>query len=323
MRSVTASAPAKAILFGEHFVVKGALGVVTAIDLRARVKVTEDRGSSLTIYSRELGGKYKINLNNLESTPKPIAPFARIIKWLKERDYTIYPAIVEVKSNIPLGAGLGSSAATASAFTLSYTALHGAPLNQRELVEATIEAEIEAHGRPSGIDPNISVHGGVIAYRPGHEPVRITVGRELSEYKLVVADSGLKRNTKTAVEFVLDLAARYSDVLDHLYKAANELSKRAITALERGDATTLGELMNINHGLLAAIGVSTPELEDLVYTARRAGALGSKITGAGLGGAIIALVHKDKTPIVVQELRNRAPWTSPVKLGESGVLVES
>ncbi len=321
-RSVTASAPAKIILFGEHFVVKGVLGVVAAIDLRARVRVYEDRGDSITVYSRGIGGKYRIILNNLSGAPKPVAPFARILGWLKERGYTLYPAIVEVNSEIPVKAGLGSSAATAAAFALSYTTLHGDSLDSRGLVDATMEAEIEAHGRPSGIDPNIVVHGGILAYRPGSEPISISSRLDREEYKLVVADSGLKRDTKLAVESVLRLASRYSSVLDHVYRAAEELSKLAVIALEKGDASTLGELMNINHGLLSAIGVSTRELEELVYRARKAGALGSKITGAGMGGSIIALCYKSNVRSIIRELAPSASWASSVGFEYNGVLIE-
>ena len=64
------------------------------------------------------------------------------------------------------------------------------------------------------------------------------------------------------------------------------LSQTGLDALLRGDKQKLGDLMNINHGLLSAIGVSTIELDDLVYAARREGALGAKLTGAGGGGCL-------------------------------------
>ena len=79
--------------------------------------------------------------------------------------------------------------------------------------------------------------------------------------------------------------------------------------------------MNINHGLLSAIGVSTPELEELVYAARRAGALGSKLTGAGWGGSIIALPSPGSVEAVLEALRSRSGWVRALGSGVRGAQV--
>ena len=97
--------------------------------------------------------------------------------------------------------------------------------------------------------------------------------------------------------------SNFTDVDDKIIKKANEegvsateISERYIKefrkdmeALNNNDLNTLGELMDINHGLLRAIGVSSKELDELVYVAKENGALGAKLTGAGGGGCMIAL----------------------------------
>ncbi|MEM4601679.1 MAG: hypothetical protein QW808_02140 [Desulfurococcaceae archaeon] len=92
-------------------------------------------------------------------------------------------------------------------------------------------------------------------------------------------------------------------------------------AIERGDYPTLGELMNINHGLLSAIGVSNAKLEELVYAARQAGALGAKITGAGGGGMILALAWKEDAGKVAQALAKLSDRVLVTTISQEGVKV--
>ncbi|RLE71054.1 MAG: mevalonate kinase, partial [Thermoprotei archaeon] len=93
-------------------------------------------------------------------------------------------------------------------------------------------------------------------------------------------------------------------------------------ALEMGDVKTIGELMNINHGLLSAIGVSTMELERLIYIARNAGALGAKLTGAGGGGLIVALCYKKDLPYVKNALKKYSKKVYVANVSRRGVIVE-
>lgn len=313
---VAASSPAKTILFGEHFVVKGAAGVAAAIGLRARVEVEEASGRGVTITSSM--GEARINGRPI---PGWAEPFRIVLNWLKERGYSEAPVVVRVESEIPPRAGLGSSAAVSAAFALAYTTFHGDPLGVKDLIKAATVGEVAAHGRPSGIDPTVTVLGSVVSFSREEEPMILRPPR-LDSVALVIADSGVERSTREAVEKVLALAEKYWDVMSKLYYTADTLSRRAIKHLSKGDYASVGELMNINHGLLSAIGVSTPELEDLVYRARRAGALGSKITGAGMGGSIVSLVRREESGKVLEAVRGRAAWARSVEIGVPGARLE-
>ncbi|MEB3860398.1 MAG: mevalonate kinase, partial [Desulfurococcales archaeon] len=252
--------------------------------------------------------------------PEEARPFVSVVEHLRGQGYAVIGVDVEIRSQIPPGAGLGSSAASAAAFALAYTHLHGDTLSKAGLFSVSLEAEKIAHGKPSGIDPMISVNGGWIAYRRGSGARRVNV-RESPGHYFIVAYTGVRRKTGPIVEEVLALAEKRWSILKHVYEAANEVSERALRALEAGDYDTVGELMNISQGLLNTIGVSSLELERLVNIARLSGAVGAKLTGAGRGGSIIVLAPRGATR-VIDELRRASPWVSIVTLGDEGARID-
>ncbi|RLE60060.1 MAG: mevalonate kinase, partial [Thermoprotei archaeon] len=97
-----------------------------------------------------------------------------------------------------------------------------------------------------------------------------------------------------------------------------ELAKK----LSEGDIMAVGELMNVAHGMLYSLGLSTETVEKLVFAARKAGAFGAKITGAGGGGIIIALTTPELAENVSNELLNAgASWVKIVNVVQEGVIV--
>ena len=226
---------------------------------------------------------------------------------------------VEIRSSIPVAAGLGSSAAVAAAVVAAVSRLLDVTLSKEEAFRIAYEAERFVHGTPSGIDPAISTHGGVLLFRKyrGFTPLDVK-----EEIPLVIGDTGMERSTGELVAMVRKRRKQYPSIIDHIIKTGGEIALRAVEALETGDLRTLGELMNFNQALLYTIGVSNESLERLVYAARKAGALGAKLTGAGGGGCMIALCLPEKTEPVAEAIE-RAGGTAFVarKTGE-GVRVE-
>ncbi|MCE4612801.1 MAG: mevalonate kinase [Desulfurococcales archaeon] len=321
MRRVVASAPGKVILFGEHFVVKGCLGIASAINVRVQAEARLTRGEKLRLYSRNLGFRVVLRKDmELEELPEDARPFASILRYLVSQGYNFLGAEIEIRSHLPPGAGLGSSAASAAAFALAYTHLHGDALDKHRLFIASLEAEKIAHGKPSGIDPTISVYGGWIAYRRDKGASRVNARLDAG-YRFIVADTGVRRKTGPIVESVLALAEKRWDVLKHVYRAAEEVSEKALRALEIGDYETIADLMNISQGLLNAIGVSSLEIEKLIAIARSSGALGAKLTGAGRGGSIVVLAPSDSSR-VTETLKGYSPWVSSVALGDEGSRID-
>lgn len=306
---VEASAPAKAILFGEHFVVRGTRAIAAAIGLRARVSV--EPSDKTEIWSEDLSLGAVVGGH----VPEPLAVYVGVLKAMEELGYSIMPHRAIIRSEIPISAGLGSSAATSAAYALALSELHGDALRGERLFSVALAGERVAHGNPSGIDTAIAVHGGTIVYRRGEAPDRIDSRVE----RLILVNSGVKRRTKEAVSGVLLLVSRHP-WLDLVYGAVDRMISEAIEALSRGDKAAVGELMNINHGLLSAVGVSSREVEEIVYALRSRGALGAKLTGAGLGGFVIAVASDEERVAGAMAAEGREVYL--VRLGDSGARIE-
>jgi len=106
---------------------------------------------------------------------------------------------------------------------------------------------------------------------------------------IVIGISGKESLTANNVALVRAAWQRQPARYEALFDQIDQLALAGVDALASGDLGELGELMNLNHGLLNALQLSTPELEDMIHVARRAGAVGAKLTGGGGGGSMIAL----------------------------------
>lgn len=320
MQATRSSAPAKVILFGEHFVVEGQPAIAAAISLRAHVTVEPADTDGILVYSKNLGLLEEYRFAERGAWSGKMLSIAIAAYTAMESLGRKSGVKVTVDSEIPPGSGMGSSAAVAVATTHATFRAFGEEPDLKEVSRIAFEAEKVVHGKPSGIDNTVATYGGVIAYRKGEGFIPLKA--ELNGVRLVLADSGVPRNTGEMVKRVLELKNTYPSVLEPLYHAAGRLVVEAARRLEEGDYESLGRLMNVNHGFLSAIGVSTLELEKLVYTARRAGALGSKLTGAGGGGFIVALVTAEKEKEVVEALRQLSPRVFSVEISSEGVRKE-
>ncbi len=321
--SVTASAPAKAILTGEHFVVYNEPAVVMAIDCYVHVTASERADDAVHITS-DLGvsGFYEKDRYNperggveAEEILMPINIAARtVLDELNEET----GLDLRVSSSIPVAAGLGSSGALAVATVAAVGKLLGANFSKDDLIELSFDAERFVHSNPSGIDQTISSNGGVILYKKGEEPIPLDVEVEIP---VVIGNTGMPRRTGDLVKSVRGKLNDFPEVLRPIIHAGGKLSELAAEALVHGDLKRLGELMDINHGLLSAIGVSNKMLDELVYAARDAGALGAKLTGAGGGGCIIALSTLEGRDRIANAIQRAGGTTIIAKKTDAGVRV--
>lgn len=226
---------------------------------------------------------------------------------------------VEVRSSIPVAAGLGSSAAVAAATAMAVSELLDVKLSKDEIFRISLEAERIVHGTPSGIDPAIATFGGALLFRKDAVFTPLDVQCDLP---LVVGDTGIERSTGKLVVMVRERKSRYPSVIDLIIRCGGKLVSRAVDALKTGDLETLGELMNINHALLYAIGVSCESLERLVYAAKKSGAFGAKLTGAGGGGCMVALAPREGLRRVADAIERVGGTAFIVKLTSEGARVE-
>ena len=324
MKYSRAIAPAKVILFGEHFVVNGSRAIATALDLFTSVTAAEKASWPLELESASLGLKC-VTGPELACSSRELEPLLSTIRALRSRGYDVPPARLTIESDIPPSAGLGSSASVSAATAAALTALAGQDIGPEELFEVTMEGERVAHGNPSGVDAATVVYGGTIVFRRG---VGVLDSLDSRVGPIVVAYSGVRRSTGAAVLSVIKSLNAVRELRDLMIGLVERLIDAAWEALrdgslealgnQDGSLEALGNLMNINHGLLSAIGVSTPELEELLYAARRAGALGAKLTGAGWGGSVIAVARPDAMKGVVEALSSRSGWVRVLEGGARG-----
>lgn len=324
--SVTASAPAKIILFGEHFVVFGEPAIVMAINQRAYAKATLRRDKRIHVAAPDLGftgtfwkEKFKAEKGSPRKARKELEPVKLAAEKVLAKAKSSRGVSVNITSDIPVAAGLGSSAAVAAATAKAVSHLLRVPFSAEEIFNVTCEAECLVHGTSSGIDPAVATYGGVLLFKRGEGFKRLTVKENIP---LIVGNTCVTRCTGDLVAKVRQNRENFSTIIEPVIKAGGEIVTQSIETLKQGDLKRLGELMNLNHALLYAVGVSSEPIEKLVNTARKAGALGAKLTGAGGGGCIIALAERPKLRRVKKALDKAGGNTFYAEKTDEGVRVE-
>jgi mevalonate kinase len=259
------------ILVGEHAVVYGHAALAAGVSVGVAAEAT--RGE----------GRLRVPAWSLDARAGDGSDVGRALAALLDRlDARALDFSVDAK--IPSRAGLGSSAALAVAIARAAAAASGGR-SDATIAEAVNAAEGVFHGTPSGIDAAAAASGAVGRFTraEGWKPVEV-----LQTMTVCVGLSGKPRDTARQVQSVGHLRARLP-VADEILALMGKLTDEATGLLARGDVDGLGRVLDAAHGLLAALKLSSPELDALVHGARAAGAVGAKLTGAGGGGAVVAL----------------------------------
>ena len=302
---------AKAILLGEHSVVYGHPAVAVPLhDLRMQATATPICGPSRLDCLGHRGP--------LDQAGPRFACIARAFE--AAREFSGCPAQsfeITTRSDFPHERGLGSSAAAAGAIIRAVLDACRCEASSDELFELTQLAEQVAHGKPSGLDAAATSSPHLIRFQNGRMR---PLNQHIEHAHLVIADSGVHGSTRQAVS---GLRRRYEEDTESIGPLIDDLgtfARAAVTALSDGDAADLGAAMDQAHATLAVLGLSLPILDELTASARRAGALGAKLTGGGLGGCVIALADSAQTADHVRSALERsgasATWVHRMSVRE-------
>lgn len=281
VRIATGESHSKLILVGEHAVVYGQPAIAIPFPLKIRVQVRKSIGE-ITISSLLYTGTMK-------GIPSEMNGISECIKnALMHLNKPLKDLNIKVCSEIPLGRGLGSSAAVATAIVRGIFLYFNMSLTKDELFSLVEISESHAHGKPSGIDMMAVANDTPIYFKRQEGACSFKAPKPLY---LVVADSGKIGDTRRAVETVKKNHLADSERIDAVVNRIGEITDKAREAITRGNLRNLGSLLNKNHVELKILGVSDEIIDGMVDTAMRAGAIGAKLTGGGMGGCMVALAN--------------------------------
>ncbi len=291
-----ASAPGKIILFGEHAVVYNRPALAVPVNqVQVDVEVSESNQPGIRIRAPGIG-----LTSDLPSLPPDHPIGSVILKTIQALGISPLPNLsLTISSTIPVAAGLGSGAAVSVAIIRALSAFFSHPLVDDQINELVYEIEKLHHGTPSGIDNTVITYNMPVYYIKGQPTETFKCGKP---FTIVIGDTGIPAPTKESVGDVRRLWLRDASRYEELFDEIGQISLIARRSIESGKPELLGELMDHNHEFLQQLTVSSPELDRLVEAARKAGALGAKLSGGGRGGNMIALVDHDAAESVAEAL---------------------
>jgi len=305
-----ASAPAKIILFGEHFVVHGTPAILAAIDKRVTVTSTFTENKTVKVNS-ELGIIEVPISSSHEEVKSEFRPFVYLANKIINSKQNASGLEITIDSDIPIGVGLGSSSACCVAAAASISELFN-ELSSEEILKMSIEAEKTIFPDTSGADCTVCTYGGMIEY-PSVEKIDNTF-----DLNLLIANSMIPHNTKNSVEKVNKFKENDEERFSQLCDLETKLIDEVITTMKNNDATAFGLKMSENQKYLEEIQISNDTLRDMISSLKEI-SLGTKITGAGDGGCIIALVKDENMDKVTALLPKDKEYFS-AKIDTKGVV---
>ena len=324
-KTLTVSAPAKLFLLGEHAVVFDGACIITAVSARLYATLTYIPEPTLILDAPDVGlAKYQKSMSDVFNSPEKTdnSRFVESCLAVFHARYSISNGLHITTSNeFNTDLGIGSSSAVVAAILFGLAQIYEVELSLSELLEMGIEAIQRVQNLGSGADLAVAIYGGTIYYENRH-PRAVTL-LPIKHLPIFAVWSGKKVSTVNLVKEVGRLYQRRPTIVPPLIDTMLGIVEAGKTAFNEQDWVTVGELMNIQHGLLHALGVDTASLADIIFSAREVGAFGAKLSGAGGGDCAVILTSPDKQLAVQTKLRQMGKHVVDYTLNAEGVRRES
>lgn len=276
MKKITTSAPGKLMLFGEHAVVYGYPSIVTAMDTRIFVIAEMIENSSDIIITPQV---------------KESRFLVESLKLFKEEFQVKQSVKLHTRSDFSHNVGLGSSSAVTVAAFKALSLLFDKKLSKKEIFDLSYKVTLQIQGVGSGFDIAAATYGGTLHFITGGKKIEYL---DTEEIPLIVGYSGVKADTPTMIRKVENAFKNKKEEIGKIFGEIEQIIGKAKEAIIDKDYQLTGNLMNKNHKLLVKLGVSTERLESMVNASLASGAYGAKLSGAGGGDCMIALISPEK-----------------------------
>lgn len=318
---IKVSCPGVVKLFGEHAVVYGYHSIAVAIDSRIEIYAKPLSTSNIVVSSEDLKVSAEFrSIDNVDWSEVVHKKLMYVFKALElVMDYVNSKKGIEiiVKSNLPVSAGLGTSAAISVGTVCAYLKCHGYDIKLEEIARLGHKTELEVQGAASIMDTTVTTYGGAVVIK-GNTWSRI----EIPEIPIIIGYLERKYTTKDMVMKVKKLREKYSEIIDNVFKCIDSIVLKGVECLKNNDSTCLIELMNMNQKLLEVLSICSEDMTQLLSTLRSLG-IGCKISGAGGNGCFIMYIPDKGVEREVIEILNKSEVkTIHTKFSSRGVLIE-
>lgn len=318
---VSVSAPGKLMLFGEHAVVYNRPCIVAAVNQRIKLKASKISEPFFELEAPDVEvSNYKKPLSEigLGEIPKG-AKFVEIalrnfLEKYPQKQGVRFETVAEFKSTF----GFGSSSASAVCTVKALSELFDVPLTNKEIFDLAYKTVLDVSGVGSGFDLAAAIYGGTIYFLTGGKVIKPL---QIKSLPLVVGYTGIKADTPTIVKEIASKMDKKPDYYNNIFNNIKKIVLQAKDTLVSEDFKKVGELMDLNQGQLKKLGVSSKNLDSMIKAARNAGAYGAKISGAGVGDCMIALVSSKKKEKIENAIEKTGGQILKVEVNAQGVSI--
>ena|SRR3989338_1800536 len=355
MKKIKVSAPGKLHLLGEHVVVYGKPAIITAVDRRCFVEVTPRRDKKIKIISENL--KAEKTVTEQEITDKTVDAQKAWESWIITNNIALLKSItsdplnyaiivigetlkdfkkkinlgfnLKIKSDIPIGSGMGSSAAVAVSVAGAVSLLFNKSLDKEIINEIAYLSEQKKHGLPSGGDNSASCFGGLVWYRKETPDLKIietipfAFPQKLAK-NFIVIDTGIPmESTGEMVSNVRTLYQKNPEFVENILSSQEELVRELLSAIKTGDDTLMIRIIRAGEKNLEALGVVSSSVKILIRGIEKIGGAAKICGGGGVkkGAGMLLAYHKNFNSLRPLLLHLRLQYYK-ITLGEQGLRQE-